>query len=52
MYGRTSSKPLNQRDLTEDDALLNARLARILQASDYDFINQTTKLLGSLRHRL
>ena len=26
--------------LTKDDALLNARLARILQASDYDFTNK------------
>ena len=26
--------------LTEDDALLNARLARILTASDYDFIKK------------
>ena len=30
----------NPKDMTHDDALLNARLAKILQASDYDFINK------------
>ena len=29
--------------LTEEDALLNARLAKILQAEDYDFTNQTVR---------
>ena len=30
--------------LTEDDALLNARMARILRAEDYDFKNKKVKL--------
>lgn len=30
--------------LTKEDALLNARMARILRASDYDFDNQEVKL--------
>lgn len=29
---------------TEDDALLNARMARILRAEDYDFKNKEVKL--------
>jgi len=29
--------------LTEEDALLNARLAKILQVEDYDFTNQTVR---------
>jgi len=29
-----------ERGLSDDDALLNARLAKILQAEDYDFISK------------
>jgi len=31
------------KDLTEEDALRNARLAKILQVEDYDFTNQTVR---------
>jgi DNA polymerase-1 len=34
----------NSKGLTEADALVQARLARILRAEDYDFVNQTVKL--------
>ena len=43
------SKRLNQKGLTEDDALLNARLAKILTADDYD--EQRTDPLHSHRFR-
>ena len=33
-----------ERDLSEEDALINARLARILTADDYDFKNKRPKL--------
>ena len=39
-WGGTKS----MKDLTEDDALVNARLARILTADDYDFKNKQPKL--------
>lgn len=32
-----------EKGLTEDDALMNARLAKILQVEDYDFTNQTVR---------
>jgi 5'-3' exonuclease len=32
-----------EKGLTEEEALLNARLAKILQAEDYDFTNQTVR---------
>ena len=32
-----------EKGLTEEDALLNARLAKILQVEDYDFANQTVR---------
>lgn len=32
-----------EKGLTEEDALLNARLAKILQVEDYDFTNQTVR---------
>ena len=34
---KTVVQMFKDKDLTEDDALLNARLARILTAKDYDF---------------
>ena len=40
----TVLKAFESKGLTEEDALTNARLARILQASDYDFINKQPKL--------
>jgi 5'-3' exonuclease len=33
-----------EKGLTEDDALMNARLAKILQVEDYDFTNQEPRL--------
>jgi len=33
-----------EKGLTEDDALINARLAKILQVEDYDFTNQEPRL--------
>jgi len=36
--------------LTEEDALMNARLAKILQATDYDFANQEPKLWSPSSH--
>ena len=33
-----------EKDLTEEDALVNARLARILTADDYDFERKEPKL--------
>ena len=33
-----------EKGMTEDDALLNARLAKILQVTDYDFVNQEPRL--------
>jgi len=38
-YWETIVDAFKSKGLTHDDALLNARLAKILQASDYDFIN-------------
>jgi DNA polymerase-1 len=37
-------KAFESKDLTEDDALRNARLAKILQHSDYDFTDQRPRL--------
>ena len=37
-------KAFESKGLTEDDALTNARLARILQVSDYDFTTKQPKL--------
>ncbi len=37
---KTVVKAFKDKDLTEDDALLNARLARILTVDDYDFENR------------
>ena len=39
-YWETVVDAFKSKGLTHDDALLNARLAKILQASDYDFINK------------
>ena len=39
-YWETVLEAFESKDMTETDALLNARLAKILQASDYDFINR------------
>lgn len=36
----TVVKAFERKNLTEDDALMNARLAKILQVEDYDFANQ------------
>jgi DNA polymerase-1 len=33
-----------EKGLTEDDAIMNARLAKILQVEDYDFTNQEPRL--------
>ncbi len=41
---KTVVKAFKDKDLTEDDALVNARLARILTADDYDFKNKQPKL--------
>ena len=41
---KTVLKAFKEKDLTEDDALVNARLARILTADDYDFKNKQPKL--------
>ncbi len=41
---KTVVKAFKEKDLTEDDALVNARLARILTADDYDFKNKQPKL--------
>ena len=40
----TVVKAFTDKGLTEDDALLNARLARILTIDDYDTKEQTPKL--------
>jgi len=37
---KTIVEAFTDKDLTEDDALINARLARILTAEDYDFKNK------------
>jgi len=37
---KTVVKAFKEKGLTEDDALVNARLARILTANDYDFIKK------------
>ena len=37
---KTVVKAFKEKGLTEDDALVNARLARILTANDYDFITK------------
>tara|TARA_R100001082_G_scaffold20787_1_gene10062 strand:+ start:116 stop:880 length:765 start_codon:yes stop_codon:yes gene_type:complete len=37
----TVIKAFESKDLTEEDALVNARLARILTVNDYDFIDKT-----------
>ena len=39
-YWETVVDAFKSKGMTHDDALLNARLAKILQASDYDFINK------------
>ena len=39
-YWETVVDAFKSKNMTHDDALLNARLAKILQASDYDFINK------------
>ena len=39
-YWDTVVDAFKSKNMTHDDALLNARLAKILQASDYDFINK------------
>ena len=39
-YWDTVVDAFKSKGMTHDDALLNARLAKILQASDYDFINK------------
>ena len=39
-YWDTVVDAFKSKGLTHDDALLNARLAKILQSSDYDFINK------------
>ena len=36
---KTVVETFKEKDLTEDDALTNARLARILTVDDYDFTN-------------
>jgi DNA polymerase-1 len=36
----TVVKAFERKNLTEDDALMNARLAKILQVEDYDFTNR------------
>ena len=41
---KTVVKAFEERDLTEEDALVNARLARILTADDYDFKKKQPKL--------
>lgn len=38
-----------EKGLTEDDALMNARLAKILQVEDYDFTNQEPRLWSPSR---
>ena len=37
---KTVVDTFKEKDLTEDDALINARLARILTVDDYDFTNK------------
>ena len=37
---KTVVEMYKEKDLTEEDALLNARLARILTVNDYDFTNK------------
>ena len=39
-YWETVVDAFKSKNMTHDDALLNARLAKILQANDYDFINK------------
>ena len=39
-YWETVVDAFKSKGMTHDDALLNARLAKILHASDYDFINK------------
>ena len=41
---RTVVEAFEDKDLTEEDALINARLARILTAEDYDFKKRKPKL--------
>jgi DNA polymerase-1 len=41
---KTVVDAFKDKGLTEDDALLNARLAKILQVNDYDFTNQEPRL--------
>ena len=41
---RSVVKAFEEKDLTEDDALRNARLARILRHTDYDFEQQIPRL--------
>ena len=41
---KTVVKAFESKDLTEDDALVNARLARILTIDDYDFTKKKTRL--------
>jgi DNA polymerase-1 len=40
----TVVKAFAEKDLGEDVALMNARLAKILQVTDYDFTNQEPRL--------
>ena len=41
---KTVLETFKEKGLTEDDALVNARLARILTADDYDFNKKQPKL--------
>ena len=41
---KTVVEAFEEKDLTEEDALVNARLARILTADDYDFTKKEPKL--------
>ena len=41
---KTVVETFKEKDLSEEDALVNARLARILTANDYDFKNKRPKL--------
>ena len=44
----TVVKAFAEKDLGEDVALMNARLAKILQCDDYDFTNQEPRLWSPL----
>ena len=47
----TVVKAFAEKDLGEDVALMNARLAKILQVEDYDFSNQEPRLWSPSSHR-